>query len=217
MKFPMELPRSEDTSASTSPPPQPTTNTQPVRKTSTEAQRWENPSCPASHESCVECGCDICKSLLQLIENSRQAKQIPPEQPAKPVPVKAPPSSPPRRWSKSSPARAAAVSAERTADTERETSSEKRRRTQERTQEPTPAAVPEGRADVTSRDPRGQSLAIICRMLRGDHGEKLPHGRTPINHAFAPWSTTRRSSRPRSSQRFRASNSDKSTFWSSKS
>ena len=45
-------------------------------------------------------------------------------------------------------------------------------------------AAPEVRADVASRDPMGQSLTIICRMLRGDNGEKLPHGRDTYQSRF---------------------------------
>ena len=31
--------------------------------------------------------------------------------------------------------------------------------------------------DILSREPKGQSLELVCRMLRGHSGEKLPNGR----------------------------------------
>ena len=35
-----------------------------------------------------------------------------------------------------------------------------------------------------SREPKGQSLWLICRMLRGHNGEKLPHGRDTYQARF---------------------------------
>ena len=98
------------------------------------------------------------------------------------------------------------------ADEGRETSSEKRRRTQERTQDQAQAAVPEPRVDILSREPKGQSFEIVCRMLLGHNGEKLPNGRETYQARFRTLVNYEQVRSTTVFSKFPASSSGKQTF-----